>query len=87
MVGAPMIEGVIAPVEALLQAAVMAVSFSLGENTVPIILGGLGGRSLRYFRGKGFRIATKVSGVILFILGIAFIFYDTIAPSIVRMLG
>ncbi|MBT9163316.1 MAG: hypothetical protein DDT24_00222 [Chloroflexi bacterium] len=84
-VGAPMVEGVIAPAEALFQSAVIAVSFSLGENIVPVILGGLGGKSIRYFRGRGFRIATKAGGVVLFILGIAFIFYERVAPVIARI--
>jgi len=84
-VGAPMVEGVIVPAEALFQAAVIAVSFSLGENIVPVILGGLGGKSIRYFRGRGFRIATKAGGVVLFVLGIAFIFYERVAPVIARI--
>ena len=83
-VGAPMIEGTIGSAEALLQSAVIAVSFSIGENIVPVILGALGGKSIRYFRGRGFRIATKAGGVVLFILGIAFIFYETVAPVIAR---
>ncbi|MCL0034611.1 hypothetical protein M1N22_01700 [Dehalococcoidia bacterium] len=84
-VGAPMVEGVIVPQEAIFQSAVIAVSFSLGENIVPIILGGLGGKSIRYFRGRGFGIATKAGGVVLFILGIAFIFYERVAPVIARI--
>ncbi|HSV31710.1 MAG TPA: hypothetical protein VLH40_06785 [Atribacteraceae bacterium] len=85
-VGVPMVERVIVPAIAVLQAAVIAVAFSIGENIVPIILGSLGSKSMRYFRGRGFVIATKVGGVALFILGIAFIFYDRIAPVIARIL-
>jgi len=84
-IGAPMVEGLILPAQALFQAAVIAVSFSLGENIVPVILGGLGGKSIRYFRGQGFRIATKAGGVVLFVLGIAFIFYERVAPVIARI--
>ena len=84
-VGAPMVEGVISPGRAIWQSATIAISFSLGENIVPIILGALGGKSIRYFRGRGFRIATKVGGVVIFILGIVFIFYETIAPVIARI--
>jgi len=87
VVGAPMVDGVIAPAEAVFQLTVIAVSFSLGENIVPVILGGLGGKSIRYFRGRGFGIATKAGGVVLFILGIAFIFYGWVAPVIARILA
>lgn len=84
-VGAPLVEGVIAPSKAVLQSASIAIAFSIGENIVPIIIGVLGGKSIRYFRGRGFQIATKVGGVVLFILGIGFIFYETVAPAIARM--
>ena len=80
-----MVEGVISSAEAILQSAAIAVSFSIGENVVPIALGALGGKSIRYFRGRGFRIVTKTGGVILFILGIGFIFYETVAPVIARI--
>lgn len=83
--GVPMVEGVISSAEAILQSAAIAVSFSIGENVVPIALGALGGKSIRYFRGRGFRIVTKTGGVILFILGIGFIFYETVAPVIARI--
>jgi hypothetical protein len=85
VVGVPMVEGVIPPASAIFQSTVIAVSFSLGENIVPVILGVLGGKSIRYFRGRGFRIATKVSGVTLCILGVGFIFYERIAPVIARI--
>jgi hypothetical protein len=86
-VGTPMVEGTILPAEAVFQSAVIAVSFSLGENIVPIVIGFLGGKSIRYFRGWGFRIATKASGVLLFVLGIVFIFYERVAPGIARILA
>jgi hypothetical protein len=87
VVGVPMVEGAIVPAEAVFQSALIAVSFSLGENIVPVVLGALGGKSIRYFRGRGFRIATKAGGIILFILGIVFIFYERIAPLIARILA
>jgi hypothetical protein len=87
VVGAPMVEGVIVPAAAVFQSVVIAVSFTIGENIVPIVIGILGGKSIRYFRGWGFRIATKAGGAALFILGIAFIFYEWIAQPIARILA
>ncbi len=87
VVGAPMLGGNISPAEAILRTTVIAISFSIGENIVPAALGVLGGKSMRYFRGRGFRIATKVAGATLFVLGIAFIFYEVVAPVIARILA
>ncbi|MCI2424658.1 hypothetical protein LM599_01300 [Candidatus Acetothermia bacterium] len=87
VVGVPLIEGVIVPGEAIFRSTVIAVSFSFGENIVPIVLGALGGKSIRYFRGRGFRIATKACGAVLFILGIGFVFYEWVAPVIARILA
>ena len=69
---------------AVLRAAAIAISFSVGENIVPVVLGLLGGRTTRYLRGKGFRIATKVAGAVLFLLGIVFALYEMVAPIIAR---
>ncbi|HAZ30280.1 TPA: hypothetical protein DCY65_01755 [Candidatus Acetothermia bacterium] len=69
---------------AVLSAAAIAISFSVGENLVPVVLGLLGGRTMRYLRGRGFRIATKIAGVVLFVLGIVFALYETVAPIIAR---
>ncbi len=57
------------------QAAAIAVTFSLGENIVPIAIGLAGSWLLRYFRGKFYKIAIKVAGAVIFILGIIFILY------------
>lgn len=78
-------EGVL--VGAVLQSAAIAISFSVGENIVPVVLGLLGGRTMRYLRGRGFRIATKVAGAVLFLLGIVFVFYEMVAPIIARALA
>ncbi|MCD5383162.1 hypothetical protein LR066_00150 [candidate division WOR-3 bacterium] len=55
------------------QAALLGVSFSLGENVAPIVIGFLGSRVIRYFRGRAYKIATKIAGAVIFILGIVFI--------------
>jgi hypothetical protein len=86
-VGAPMVEGLIPPTEAVLRSAVIGTAFSLGENIVPLAIGVLGGRSIRYFRGRGLRIASRACGAVLFLLGVAFIFYEQVAPVIARIVG
>lgn len=83
--GRAMTDGLIAPGEAILKAAIIAISFSLGENIVPLIIGLLGGKTIRYFRGNAFRLVTKIGGAVLFILGIVFIFYELLAPGIARI--
>lgn len=85
-VGAPMVEGAIGPAEAIFAALAIAVSFSVGENILPVILGALGGRSVRYFRGGGFRIASRVCGALLFVMGVVFLFYESVAPALDRIL-
>lgn len=70
---------------AVLQPALIAASFSLGENIVPVMLGLLGGRTMRYLRGRGFRIAGKIAGAVLFVLGIMFALYEVVAPVIARI--
>ncbi len=58
------------------QSVMVAAAFSLGENITPIAIGFLGGRVVfRYFRGRFYRIATKVAGAVIFILGIVFILH------------
>lgn len=86
VVGTAMAEGVISPVAAAFQVALIAISFSVGENIVPAILGFLGGKTIRYLRGRAFRIATRVGGAVLFILGIVFIFYQMM-PGVARLLA
>ncbi len=62
--------------ENVAQAVAIAISFSIGENITPIVIGLLGGRVvLRYMRGRFYKIATKVAGAVIFVLGIVFIFY------------
>lgn len=82
-VSAPMVEGTIGLPEAVAGALVVSVSFSVGENILPLILGALGGKSIRYFRGNAFKVVSKVCGVLLFVLGFVFIFYDRVAPHLV----
>jgi|GEM_PF-6907745 len=82
-VSAPMVEGTISLSEAIAGAIVIALSFSAGENIVPVFLGALGGKSIRYFRGNAFKVVSKVCGVLLFVLGFVFIFYDRVAPLLV----
>ena len=57
------------------QAVMIATAFSLGENITPVAIGLLGSRVLRYFRGRFYRIATRVAGAVIFILGVVFILY------------
>jgi len=86
-VAAPMVEGTISLFEAVAGALAISISFSIGENIVPLILAALGGKSIRYFRGSVFKIVSKVCGVLLFALGIVFIFYDRVAPFLARALS
>ncbi len=87
VVAAPMIEGTISLSEAIFGALAIALSFSAGENVLPVFLGTLGGKSIRYFRGNAFKIVSKVCGTLLFALGVVFIFYDRIAPFLARVLS
>jgi len=74
----------LSPAAAALQAGGIVIAFTAGENIIPLILGLFGGKTIRYLRGRGFRIATKVGGGVLFLLGIVFIFYEWVAPIIAR---
>lgn len=87
VVAAPMVEGTINLSDAIFSALIVSLSFSAGENILPIILGALGGKSIKYFRGNAFKIASKVCGVLLFVLGIVFIFYERVAPFLARVLA
>jgi len=72
-VSAPMVEGTISLSEAIAGAVAIALSFSVGENIVPVFLGALGGKSIRYFRGNVFKVVSKICGVLLFALGIVLV--------------
>ncbi len=61
--------------ESVTQAVAIAATFSLGENITPVAIGLLGSRVLRYFRGRFYRIATKVAGAVIFVLGIGFVLH------------
>jgi hypothetical protein len=87
VVAAPMLEGTINLLGAVLSALAISLSFSVGENVLPVFLGALGGKSIRYFRGDVFKIVSKVCGALLFVLGIIFIFYDRVAPFLARVLA
>lgn len=86
-VGAPMVEGAIGPAEAISAALAIVIAFSVGENILPAILGALGGKTIRYFRGGGFRIASRVCGALLFVMGVVFVFYESVAPLLARILS
>ena len=67
---------VVVAAEDVLQSAMVAAAFSLGENITPIVIGFFGGKAIRYLRGRAYRIASKIGGAVIFILGIVFILYD-----------
>lgn len=87
VVAAPMAEGNLNLTEAILGVLAIALSFSAGENILPLFLGALGGKTVRYFRGGMYKIVSKVCGVLLVVLGAGFIFYDRIAPILARVLA
>lgn len=86
VVAAPMIEGYQGAVQTMFVAALIAISFSVGENIVPIVLGIMGSKTIKHFQGKAFKLVTKACGAVLVLLGIVFVFYENIAPHIARIL-
>ncbi|MCD5413777.1 MAG: hypothetical protein LR001_02055 [Clostridiales bacterium] len=65
--------------------ALIVVAFSVGENIVPLVIGFLGSKTILRFRTKGFKLATKIGGIIIFLLGIGLMWYDVLKPIMVRL--